>query len=66
LEIKNVQQHYRRVTKYRDEGRERLKIALRNMKKLLFYSMKRALTHDDLDSNFRNKLVSDVSQSQGQ
>jgi len=28
--------------------------------------MKRALIHDDLDSNFRNKLVSDVSQSHGQ
>ena len=32
-EIKNVQQQYRRVTKFRDKGTERLKIALRNMKK---------------------------------
>jgi len=62
MEIKNVQQHYRRVTKLREEGRERLKIALRNMKKLLCYSMKRALPHDDLNSNFRNELVSDDSQ----
>jgi len=29
-EIKNVQQHYRRVTKFKEEGRERLKITLRN------------------------------------
>jgi hypothetical protein len=41
-EIKNVQQHYRRVTKFREEGTERLKRALRNMKKLLCYRMKRA------------------------
>jgi hypothetical protein len=66
MEIKNVQQHYRRVTKFREEGRERLKIALRNMKKLLCYSMKRASSHNDLDFNFRNELVSDDSQSQGQ
>jgi hypothetical protein len=66
MEIKNVQQHYRRDIKFREEGRERLKIALRNMKKLLCYSMKRALSHNDMDSNFRNELVSDDSQSQGQ
>ena len=64
-EIKNVQQHYRRVTKLTKEGRERLKVALRNMKKLLCYSTKRALSYD-LDSIFRHELVSDDSQSQGQ
>jgi hypothetical protein len=66
MEIKYVQQHYRTVTKFREEGTERLQIALRNMKILLCYSMKIALSHDDLDSNFRNELVSDDSQSQGQ
>jgi hypothetical protein len=44
----------------------RLKMASRYMRNLSYDGKKRTLSHDDLDSSFRDKLAPDDSESQGQ